>query len=37
MNPHGQDVPKVEREQTILISHIILICWNAYHAWTSEK
>jgi len=28
---------KWKREQTTLISQIILLCWNANHAWTSEK
>ena len=28
---------KWKREQTILIWQIILLCWNAKHAGTSEK
>jgi len=37
MNEHGQEVPQWKREQTTLISQIILLCRNANHARTSYK
>jgi len=37
MNAYGQEVSQWKREQTILISQIIILCWNANHEWTSEK
>jgi len=37
MNAYGQEVPQWKREQITLISQIIIVCWNANHAWTSEN
>jgi len=37
MNAHVWEIPQWKREWTTLISQIILLCWNANHAWTSEN